>query len=70
MARSDFNPAKNATMGNNHDRNKEFNNACRDAGVDKHAFSNWLHKQKIDWFDGDYSYQELYALALEFKKKN
>lgn len=63
--------ATDGTMGNNHDKNKDFKNAARDAGLTKeetYIMNEILHKDK-EFEAGDWTYAELLVLAEDIKNK-
>lgn len=69
MARKYFDG--NAKMGNNHEQNKDFNRASKEAGLserERRDFSNLLHDDK-EFQTGDRTYKELLDLAKESKEK-
>lgn len=60
-----------ASMGNNHEQNKAFDQAAREANLtfeEKCEFRDRLHSDK-DFETGDKSYSELLALAQEVKRR-
>lgn len=62
----------NPGMENNHERNKEFNNAAKNASLtkeEKQLFSKILHEDKNYDREKVWTYQELFALAKAIKEK-
>lgn len=70
MTRKYANISLEKRMKNNKEKNKQFENACKEAKLtdsEKHEFSKVLHEDK-EFQTGDYDYQDLVAFAKEFKK--
>lgn len=58
----------NGKMGNNHQQNQMVANAARAAGVKVEKLSQEIHDRKGDWYEGDYTYNELLEIAKELAK--
>lgn len=68
MSRDNYNYGK-GKMVNNHKQNQMIRDAARSAGVSESELSAEVHARKGDWYEGDYTYNELLFIAREIRQR-